>query len=76
MFDKCYELNSLDLSNFDSSNASNMSSMFSDCNNLKELNLLKFSLIGDTSDMFLIKQKEKCNVIANDKNLLKLYKSS
>ena len=37
MFQFCYELQDLDLSNFDTSNVTNMSFMFNKCNKLKEI---------------------------------------
>ena len=43
MFNGCYHLTSLDLSNFDTSNVISMSSMFSNCSGLKSLNLRNFN---------------------------------
>ena len=43
MFNGCYHLTSLDLSNFDTSNVISMSSMFSNCSSLKSLNLRNFN---------------------------------
>ena len=37
MFAQCYELEYLDLSNFDTSNVTNMNGMFFKCNKLKEI---------------------------------------
>ena len=46
MFGECYELEYLDLSNFDTSNVTNMSFMFSNCNKLKEIKgINKFNFI-------------------------------
>ena len=44
MFYKCESLEYLDLSNFDTSNVSDMSLMFKECNNLKEIKgIIKFN---------------------------------
>ena len=51
MFQACYELENLDLSNFDTSNVTNMSWMFNKCNNLKYLNLLNFTINCNTDNM-------------------------
>ena len=37
MFQQCYELEYLDLSNFDTSNVKNMGYMFNKCHKLKEI---------------------------------------
>ena len=37
MFQECDELEYLDLSNFDTSNVTNMSYMFNECNKLKQI---------------------------------------
>ena len=42
LFENCYSLTSLDLSNFDTSNVSNMSYMFSGCKNLENLDINHF----------------------------------
>ena len=42
MFESCYELEYLDLSNFDVSNVTNMDRMFADCRKLKHLKLNLF----------------------------------
>jgi surface protein len=42
MFSNCSSLTSLDLSNFDTSNATNMSAMFSNCSSLTSLDLSNF----------------------------------
>ena len=46
MFNKCYNITSIDLSLFDSSNVIDMSHMFSECYNLKELNLNNLNTIN------------------------------
>ena len=43
MFESCYELKTLDLSNFDTKNVTNMFSMFSNCYKLKTLDLSNFN---------------------------------
>ena len=50
--------------------------MFFDCNKLKYLNLLNFSINGETEDMFAVKQKGKCKFITNNKQLQEIYNSS
>ena len=75
MFYKCYELESLNLSKFNTSNVTNMKWMFCDCNKLKYLNLSNFSIKGETKNMLTFK-KDKCNFITNNNDLLNLYKSS
>ena len=75
MFQRCEELEYLDLSNFNTSNVADMSWMFNQCNKLKYLNLSNFSIKGETKNMFKFK-KDKCNFITNNNDLLNLYKSS
>ena len=43
MFYNCFQLQNIDLSEFDTKNATNMNSMFSGCKNLKELDLSNFN---------------------------------
>ena len=55
MFHKCSELESLDLSNFDTSNVTRMDYMFSECYKLKnivELNKLNTKKVTDMTAMF------------------------
>jgi len=54
MFSNCYDLTSLDLSNFDTSNVTDMNSMFSNCYDLTSLDLSNFdtSNVTDMSYMF------------------------
>ena len=49
MFDGCYNLTSLDLSNFDTSNVTNMQLMFRDCSGLTELDLSGWDMTNVTS---------------------------
>ena len=75
MFNLCTELEYLDLSNFITDNVSNMKFMFNGCNKLKYLNLLNFTTCSENEKMLKFEQKEKCEFIANNKDLLKLYNS-
>ena len=43
MFDGCSPLKELNLTNFNTNNVTNMSSMFDGCSSLKELNLNNFN---------------------------------
>ena len=54
MFQKCYSLTSLNVSNFDTSKVKNMNSMFKDCAYLSSLNLSNFdtSNVTDMNQMF------------------------
>ena len=76
MFYKCFELEYLDLSNFDTSNVIDMQGMFFKCNKLKYLNLLNFSINCNTKDMLTFQEKDKCEFITNNNYLLNLFKSS
>ena len=75
MFQECYELEYLDLTNFNTSNVTDMSGMFNECNKLKYLNVPNFIINGETKDMLKFNKKE-CKFIANDKKLKQLYNSS
>ena len=77
MFQKCKEIEYLDLSNFDTSNVTDMGWMFWGCNNLKSLNLLNFELNNNcnTQNMFDFNSKNACKFITNNNNLKKLYYS-
>ena len=55
MFQKCYELEYIDLSSFDTSNVTNMSWMFNQCNKLKEIkgiNKFNTNKVSDMNTMF------------------------
>ena len=52
-----------------------MSFMFCECNKLKHLNLLNFTLNGKSEDIFRFQDKNKCDIITKDKNLLNLFYS-
>ena len=49
--------------------------MFEDCNKLKYLNLLNFSINIETEDMLAFKQKGKCKFITKNKHLQNIYNS-
>ena len=77
MFQLCTELEYLDLSNFNTANVRNMSLMFNKCNNLKYLNLNNFITIDcKTDSMLTFENKNDCNFITNNENLLDLFVSS
>lgn len=46
MFDKCYNLHTLDLSKFNTSNVTDMSFMFRECKNLYTLDLHNFNTVS------------------------------
>ena len=75
MFQECNELEYLDLTNFNTSNVTNMSFMFRKCNKLKYLNVSNFIINCETKNMLKFNKKE-CKFIANDKKLIQLYNSS
>ena len=77
IFNKCYELEYLDLSNFDTSNVTDMGWMFNQCNKLKELNIsnFTFNIKCNTEYMFNFDSKMKCNFITNNATLKQLYNS-
>ena len=76
MFQNCYELEHLDISNFNTSNVTNMSWMFNECHKLKYLNLLNFSINCDTQNMFKNINKNNCQFKTNNNDLLNIYNSS
>ena len=73
MFNKCYEIEYLDLSNYDLANVKNMSYMLTEYNSLKYLNLLNFTINCNTECMLEFQQKKKCTIKSNNKDLLMLY---
>ena len=76
MFQECNELEYLDLSNFNTENVIDMSAMFTKCNKLTYLNLLNFSIKNcETKNMFEFNNKNNCQFITNNNDLLKLYNS-
>ena len=63
MFQACYELEYLDLSNFNTENVTNMSYMFNECNKLKEIkgiNKFKNNKVTSMNTMF-----QKCYELVN-----------
>ena len=76
MFNECSELENLVLTSFETPNVTNFSSMFNKCNNLKYLNLLNFEVNGTTKNMFGFENKNTCNFITNNEELLRLYNSN
>ena len=64
----------LDLSNFNTLNVTDMQNIFFNCNKLKYLNVLNFSLKIDciTKNIFNYIDRNNCNLI-NNNNLIKLY---
>ena len=75
MFQRCYELEYLDLSNFNTSNVMDMAGMFNECNKLKYLNILNFNVNDSTENMFDFENKKKCKFLAKNKTIEKLYYS-
>ena len=67
MFFGCRNLISINLSNFDTKNVTNMSEMFCDCNNLTSINLSNFDTrnVTDMSEMFKGCNKS-ANIVVND----------
>ena len=76
MFNECSELENLVLTSFETPNVTNFSFMFNKCNNLKYLNLLNFEINGTTKNMFGFENKNTCNFITNNEELLRLYNSN
>jgi len=76
MFNFCSELESLDLSNFNTENVTDMSGMFNECNKLKYLNLLNFTIDCQTEYMLHFKQKNICEFITYNKELLTKFNSA
>ena len=54
MFSECYELDYLDLSNFDTSNVINMGGMFNLCKKLKEIKGINKCNINKVTNMLFI----------------------
>ena len=68
MFQNCWNLLSIDLSNFKTDKVNNMNYKFSGCSNLKELNINDFKcnkkcIIGDIIEGI---DKTKCKLIVKD----------
>ena len=73
MFNECSELENLVLTSFETPNVTNFSSMFNKCNNLKYLNLLNFEINGTTKSMLTFDDKNKCEFITNNNELIELF---
>ena len=76
MFDNCKSLTNLNLSNFNTQNVTNMSSMFAGCNSLTNLNLSNFNTqnVTNMSYMFLGCQSlTKENLITKNNKILKEF---
>ena len=76
MFYNCSKLNSLNLSNFNTNNVTNMSSMFYDCSSLTSLNLSNFNTnnVTNMENMFSGINKKSCNLICNDEKIIKEFR--
>ena len=77
MFQLCKELISLDLSNYNTSNVTNMSNIFDDCEKLEYLNIINFVIKNncETKNIFNNLKKE-CKFYSNNKILNNLYSLS
>ena len=54
MFEGCYNLETIDVSNFDTSNVNNINNMFSFCFNLEFVNLSNFDTRNNGGDEYAI----------------------
>ena len=72
MFNNCFSLTSLNLSNFNTNNVNNMKYMFYDCSSLTSLNLSNFNTnnVKYMEDMFYGVNRKKCKLICNDAKIL------
>ena len=75
MFLGCSSLTSLDLSNFNTNNVTNMSYMFSNCSSLTSLNLSNFNTnnVKYMSSMFYGVNRKKCKLECEDAKILKEF---
>ena len=73
MFSECSSLTSLNLSNFNTNNVTNMEGMFNKCSSLTSLNLSNFNTnnVINMNYMFYCLNKN-CDIITTDNNLLNL----
>ena len=77
MFQECYNLKYLDLSNFDTSEAIDMRVMFYKCTNLQYLNIQNFKVNNTTDFIFDFINNKTCKLIANNSYLSnKFYSNS
>ena len=73
MFSNCSSLTSLNLSNFNTNNVTNMDSMFYYCSSLTSLNLSNFNTNNVTDMAVMFYESEKLNkngIITKDKKIL------
>ena len=72
MFCDCKNLKSLDLSNFNTSDVSNMSNMFANCEKLKSLDISSFNTSNATNidNIFYGCKIEELIINQQDKNLV------
>jgi len=79
MFSGCSSLKNLDLSNFNTQNATNMSFIFSGCSSLNNLNISNFNTqnVTNMDGMFDGCSSLKMdNVITNDNKILNYLKNN
>ena len=76
MFSDCSSLTSLNLSNFNTNNVTNMWYMFHNCPSLTYLNLSNFNSKNVKNMLFIFSglNKEKCKLICNDEEILKEFR--
>jgi len=77
MFEGCWSLTNINLSNFNTNNVTNMSSMFEGCSSLKNINLSNFNTnnVTNMSSMFIgCSSLKKESIITNDKKILAIFK--
>ena len=76
MFYECYSLTSLNLSNFNTNNVTDMSYMFFNCSSLTSLNLLNFEINKKTNFEKIFKSLNKsCEIISNNKKILMIWQN-
>ena len=76
MFQDCNELENLDLSNFVTSNVTDMRAMFHNCYKLSYLNLDNFTVnYKCLFEYIFLNTLYKCNIIIKDKKLKSLIKT-
>ena len=74
MFCGCKKLEYLGLEKFNTSKVQYFTGMFMDCINLKKLNLYHFEVLSANVDlMFQNVNQNKCELIANDEIIKKLF---
>ena len=76
MFYECNSLTTIDLSNFNTQNVTNMHSMFCECNSLTTIDLSNFSTqnVTNMSCMFSdCSSLTNTNIITNDKRIINQF---